>query len=359
MSLSVGIIGLPNVGKSTLFKLLTKKEVDIQNYPFCTIEPNTGIVAVPDERLTRLSLNFHSQKTVPPVIKFVDIAGLVKGASVGEGLGNQFLSHIKEVDAILHVVRCFENEKIIHTENSINPLRDMEIINIELALKDLEQAEKQIIKMEKEARTGDKEAILELQALKEIKDFLDKGLTVEVYLKEKSGHFPDFVILFIKNSEFLTAKPVIYVLNSIKPKDAEEIKNEIQKINKDYLTINIKEELELSELSENEKRELNVQESVLPDLIKKSYKVLGLVTFFTTGEDETCGWTIASGAKAPEAAGKIHSDFEKKFIRAEVINWEKLLECGSRSVAKEKGLLRLEGKDYIAQDGDVLEIKHG
>lgn len=359
MSLSVGIIGLPNVGKSTLFKLLTKKEVDIQNYPFCTIEPNTGIVAVPDERLARLSLNFHSQKTVPPVIKFVDIAGLVKGASIGEGLGNQFLSHIKEVDAILHVVRCFENEKIIHTENSINPLRDTEIINIELALKDLEQAEKQIIKMEKEARTGDKEAILKLQALKEIKDSLDKGLTVEVYLKEKTGHFPDFVILFIKNSEFLTAKPVIYVLNSIKPKDAEEIKNEFQKINKDYLTINIKEELELSELSENEKRELNVQESVLPDLIKKSYKVLDLITFFTTGEDETRGWTIASGAKAPEAAGKIHSDFEKKFIRAEVINWEKLLGCGSRSVAKEKGLLRLEGKDYITQDGDVLEIKHG
>ncbi len=359
MSLSVGIVGLPNVGKSTLFKLLTKKEVDIQNYPFCTIEPNVGIVAVPDERLASLSQNFHSHKTVPAVIKFTDIAGLVKGASVGEGLGNQFLSHIKETDAILHVARCFKNEKIIHTENSINPLRDIGIINTELILKDLEQAEKQIIKIEKEARAGNKEAILESQVLKEIKDFLNKELTLADYLKEKYERLPDFIKLFIKNSEFLTAKPIIYILNSANPEDSEETKNALQKNGRNYLTINFKEELELSELSENEKQELDIRESALPNLIKKSYEILGLITFFTTGEDETRGWTARQGAKAPEAAGKIHSDFEKKFIRAEVVNWKKLLECGSYAAAKEKGLLRVEGKDYIVQDGDVLEIKHG
>lgn len=358
MSLSVGIVGLPNVGKSTLFKLLTKKEVDIQNYPFCTIEPNTGIVEVPDERLTKLSLNFHSKKTVPAVVKFTDIAGLVKGASSGEGLGNQFLSHIKEADALLHTVRCFENEKIIHTENSINPLRDIETINTELALKDLEQIEKQIVKIEKEVRAGDKEAILKLEALKEIKDSLDKDATISEYLK-KINNLPDFLKSFIKNCEFLTAKPIIYVLNSVKPEDAEEIKKELEQCHENYLIINIKEELEISELGEEEKQELNIYESALPELIKKSYEILGLITFFTTGEDETRGWTIKNGTKAPEAAGKIHSDFEKKFIFAEVINWEKLLECGTRPATKERGLLRLEGKNYVVQDGDVLEIKHG
>lgn len=359
MSLSIGIVGLPNVGKSTLFKLLTKKEVDIQNYPFCTIEPNTGIAPVPDERMHKLANNFHSKKIVPAVVKFVDIAGLVKGASKGEGLGNQFLSHIKEVDAILHLVRCFESSEIIHTENSVNPLRDTDIINTELGLKDLEQIEKRLGSLEKEIRKGNKEAVFNAEILKEIKNILDKGEPLQKYLAIKEKTLPDFAKLFLRTCEFLTAKPVIYVLNSIKTEDTEKIKNELEKQEKIYLIINIKEELELSELSDEEKQDLNIKESVLPDLIKKTYEILELITFFTTGEDETRGWTVRFGAKAPEAAGKIHSDFEKKFIRAEVINWEKLLLCGSYSAAKEKGLLKLEGKDYTVQDGDVIEIKHG
>lgn len=359
MSLSIGIVGLPNVGKSTLFKLLTKKEVDIQNYPFCTIEPNNGITTVPDERIQKLADNFHSKKIVPAVVKFVDIAGLVKGASIGEGLGNKFLSHIKEVDAVLHTIRCFESSEIIHTENSVNPLRDMDIINTELALKDLEQIEKRIANLEKEARAGNKDAIFNAEILKEIKNILDKGEPLQKYLTIKEKNLPNFAKLFLRDCEFLTAKPVIYILNSIKTKDAEEIKNELEPRKEKFLTINIKEELELSELKDEEKNELGFSESTLPELIKKAYETLGLITFFTTGEDETRGWTVKAGAKAPEAAGKIHSDFEKKFIRAEVINWQKLLLCGSYSLAKEKGLLRLEGKDYIVQDGDVITIKHG
>jgi len=359
MSLSIGIVGLPNVGKSTLFKLLTKKEVDIQNYPFCTIEPNTGIAFVPDERIKKLADNFRSKKVIPAVVKFVDIAGLVKGASIGEGLGNQFLSHIKETDAALHVVRCFESSEIIHTENSVNPLRDIDIINTELAFKDLEQIEKQLSGLEKEVRSGNKDAVFNVEILKEIKNILNKGESLQKYLQEKEKNLPDFAKLFLRASEFLTAKPIIYILNSTKTKDTEEIKNELERRKENYLIINIKEELEFSELGEEEKQELGFSESAMPELIKRAYKTLGLITFFTTGEDETRGWTVRAGTKAPEAAGKIHSDFEKKFIRAEVINWEKLLECGSYSIAKEKGLLRLEGKDYIVQDGDVVEIKHG
>lgn len=359
MSLSIGIVGLPNVGKSTLFKLLAKKEVDIQNYPFCTIEPNTGITPVPDDRLLALSKKFNSKKTIPTVIKFVDIAGLVKGASKGEGLGNKFLSHIKETDALLHIIRAFKNSEIIHTENSVSPLRDVDIINTELILKDLEQAEKQIERLSKDSRAGNKDAILETEILKEIKKFLDSEKPVSVYLKEYKEILSEHTLNFINQSEFLTAKPVIYIINSINSSDAEEIKNHLEKTNQNFLIINIKEELELMELSEEEKQELEIKESVLPELIKKSYEILGLITFFTTGEDETRGWTVRSGAKAPEAAGKIHSDFEKKFIRAEVINWKKLLECGSYAAAKEKGLLRLEGKDYAVQDGDIIEIKHG
>lgn len=362
MSLSVGIIGLPNVGKSTLFKLLTKKPVDIQNYPFCTIEPNTGIVSVPDLRLTALSEKFKSKKTIPAMVKFVDIAGLVRGASKGEGLGNQFLSHIKETDAILHIVRTFESSEIIHTENSVNPIRDIDIINTELQLKDLDQIEKQLTKLEKDARAGNKEAAFEIELLKEFKTVLNKGELLAKYLKERgiqNSELPDFAKLFLESLEFLTAKPVIYVLNSINTKDSEAVQDELQNRRENYLTINIKEELDLSELSEEEKQELGIKESVLPDLIKKSYEILGLITFFTTGEDESRAWTCKLNAKAPEAAGKIHTDFEKKFIRADVINWEKLLECGAWSAAREKGLVRSQGKDYTMQDGDTVEIKHG
>lgn len=359
MSLSVGIVGLPNVGKSSLFKVLTKKPVDIANYPFCTIEPNTGVAEVPDARLLALAENFRSKKTVPAVVKFVDIAGLVRGASRGEGLGNKFLSHIKEVDAVCHVARVFQNSEIIHSENSVNPLRDIETINTELALKDLEQIEKQLTGLEKDARRGNKEVISEIEILKEIKNILDKGDSLKKYLYEKERSLPDFAKTFLRACEFLTAKPAIYILNSAKTEDAEEIQKELLRSEENYLTINIKEELELSELSGEEKQELGFHESALSELIKKAYEILGLITFFTTGEDESRAWTVKRGAKAPEAAGKIHSDFEKKFIRADIINWEKLLDLGSWSAAREKGLVRAEGKDYIAQDGDVMEIKHG
>lgn len=359
MSLSVGIVGLPNVGKSTLFKLLTKKNADIANYPFCTIEPNTGIVSVPDERLLALSKNFNSKKTVPAIVKFVDIAGLVKGASKGEGLGNKFLSHIKETDAILHTVRAFHNTEIIHTENTVNPARDIDIINTELMLRDLEQAERQIERLEKDARAGNKDAILESAALKEIKSFLDSERPVSDYLKENTEKLTENTLKFIIQSEFITAKPVIYVINSNIAEDAEEIKKHLAEKNQIFLILNIKEELELSELSDEEKQELEIKESVLPELIKKSYDILGLITFFTTGEDETRGWTCGADAKAPEAAGKIHTDFEKKFIKAEVVNWSELLLAGTYAKAKEKGLVRTEGKDYIVRDGDVVEIKHG
>lgn len=359
MSLSIGIIGLPNVGKSTLFKLLTKNQVDIANYPFCTIEPNTGIVSVPDERLLLLSEKFKSKKTIPAIVKFTDIAGLVKGASKGEGLGNQFLSHIKETDAVCHTVRAFQNTEIIHTENSVDPVRDIEIINTELILKDIEQIERELPKIEKDARSGRKESLEEKQILTELKDFLDKGGLIIKYLEENSARLTEHSLKFIKQNQFLTAKPVIYVLNSNRPDDAKNIQNELARRKESYLTINIKDELEFSELSEEEKNDLGICESALSSLIKKSYAILGLITFFTTGEDESRAWTCPANAKAPEAAGKIHSDFEKKFIRADVINWEKLLDIGSWNAAREKGLVRAQGKDYIMQDGDTVEIKHG
>ena len=351
----IGIIGLPNVGKSTLFKALTKKEVDISNYPFCTIEPNVGIVSVPDEKTQRLAELFHSERIVPAVIKFVDIAGLVKGANKGEGLGNQFLSHIKEVDAVTQVVRCFGAPEIIHTENNIDPLRDIGIVNTELILKDLETAEKRLGKLNKDLKSGGKETLKEYEILTKIQKALNGGeLTIE-YLK--NNPFPQNEIDLIKQLNFLTAKPIIYVFNSADGKTPDSLSGELEKNESAYLIMNFKEELEASEFSSREKQELGIKEFGLPSLIKKSYEMLGLITFFTTGEDETKAWTVKTGVKAPQAAGVIHSDFEEKFIRANVIGYESLLQAGGWQQAREKGLIRSESKHYIVRNNDVIEFK--
>ncbi len=341
--LSMGIVGLPNVGKSTLFKILTKQEVNIANYPFATIDPNVGVVAVPDERLQKLAEMSKSKKIVPAVVEFYDIAGLVKGANKGEGLGNQFLSHIRDVDAIVEVIRIFENSEIIHVEEKIDPLRDLEIINMELILKDLETIEKRMAKLEGEAKTGDQNKIKEFEFIKELKKILSDG--------KLAINFPRLSVLgpqesaFLKEMNLLTAKKQIYLLNG-KESDASEelirqLADKIKEIGADYLIMDLAAENNVNEL------------------IRKAYDILGLISFFTTGEDETRAWTIRKGSRAPQAAGEIHSDFEKKFIRAEVINWQKLLEANGWSQAKQKGWLRLEGKDYIAQEGDVMVIRHG
>lgn len=343
MKLSIGIVGLPNVGKSTLFKILTKNEVNIANYPFCTIDPNIGIVTVPDERLEKLAAMSKSAKKIPAIVEFYDIAGLVKGANKGEGLGNQFLSHIRETNAIVMVLRVFQSSEIIHVENSVDPLRDLEIINTELALKDLDSIEKAIKRLEAEAKTGSgsasspqaKEAAKALEGIKIIKPILESG-------KPISGVNSNILEnLRIRELNLLMAKKQLYLLNG-KPEDvSEELKKKIADLGADYVVADLSNALDI------------------PELVKKAYEILELISFFTTGEDETRAWTIKRGAKAPEAAGVIHTDFEKKFIRAEVVNWQKLLEAGSWSAAKQKGWMRLEGKDYVVQDGDVIEVRHG
>ncbi len=337
MKLSIGIVGLPNVGKSTLFKILTKQDVNIANYPFATIDPNVGIVSVPDERLEKLAKLSNSKKIIPAIVEFYDIAGLVKGANKGEGLGNQFLSHIRETNAVVHIVRCFKSSEIIHIETDVNPLRDLEIINTELILKDLETVEKRLGSLEKETKTGDKQKIKDLEILKKIRDGLNKNILI-INLSKEIIEAP-----IVKELNFLTAKPQIYLLNGDEKDVGGELKEKIKFLDADYLIIN---------LQASDGRNIN-------ELIKKAYGILGLISFFTTGEDETRAWTIKKKLKAPEAAGEIHGDFEKKFIKAEVIDWEKLLEVGGWSAAKQKGLIRLEGKEYIVQDGDVMIIKHG
>ncbi|MDP3015086.1 MAG: redox-regulated ATPase YchF [bacterium] len=336
MKLSIGIVGLPNVGKSTLFKILTKQEVNIANYPFATIDPNVGVVTVPDERLKKLAKLSNSKKIVPAIVEFYDIAGLVKGANKGEGLGNQFLSHIRETNAIIHIVRCFKASEIIHVENEVNPLKDLKIINTELILKDLETVEKRFISLEKEIRTGDKQKIKDLEILKTVKENLNKNI-----LPINSGEIAAEPA--VKELNLLTAKPQIYLLNGGEEDVDSELKEKIKSLGADYLIIN----LSTSDVDNIDK------------LIKKAYEILGLISFLTTGEDETRAWTIKKGIKAPQAAGEIHTDFEKKFIKAEVIEWSRLLEVGSWQQAKQKGLIRLEGKEYIIQDGDVVVIKHG
>lgn len=353
MSLSIGIVGLPNVGKSTLFQAITKKQVDCANYPFCTIDPNVGVVTVPDERVEKLVKLTDSQKTVHATVEFVDIAGLIKGSHKGEGLGNQFLANIRETDAIVYILRCFRNEKIVNTENNIDPVRDKEILDIELGLKDLATLEKRIIGLEKEARAGIKQAVKEIGVMNKAIEFLKQGkiLSEQSFSNEEKN--------VLNSYQLLTAKPRLYVLNGgdNETKKFEEI---FKNNNWPYITIDILTEFEAADFLQEEREDFGLSvELKLDKLIKEAYKLLGLITFFTTGPDETRAWTLQQGKKAPQAGGAIHTDFEHNFIKAEVINWEELLNAPGFASAREKGLIRTEGKDYVVKDGDVIEIKSG
>jgi hypothetical protein len=359
--MKLGIVGLPNVGKSTLFNSLTKAGAESANYPFCTIDPNVGVVAVPDHRLKLLTDMYHSKKTTPAVIEFVDIAGLVKGASKGEGLGNQFLANIRECDAIVHVVRCFEDSNIIHVDGGVNPLRDIETINLELVFADLEVLERRISKTQRSA-FNDKSLQKELDILKRLQAHLEGGNLA------KSLEFADEDELAIVESlDLLTWKPVIFAANVTEDDLADDGASNphVQAVRQFAAThdsgvfvVCAKIEEELSELEDDEKAEflqdLGLSESGLDKLIKASYSLLGLMSYLTAGETETRAWTIKKGTKAPQAAGKIHSDFERGFIKAEVVNYQDLLDAGTYAAAREKGLVRIEGKDYVMQDGDVV-----
>ncbi|MDO8639397.1 MAG: redox-regulated ATPase YchF [bacterium] len=353
MALSIGIVGLPNVGKSTLFQTITKKKVDIANYPFCTIDPNVGVVAVADERADKLAELTKSAKKIYTTIEFLDIAGLVKGASKGEGLGNKFLANIRETDAIIYILRAFLNEDIVNVQSEIDPLKDKEILDTELILKDLDTVDKRIGNIEGDIRAGKKEAIKEFDILKKVKDFLDNGKVLS------EQNFNEEEVKIISQYQLLTAKPRLYLLNGSDETVSQNIIAGFQKNKWQFLTVDILTEFESAGFTKEERLALGLpQELELDILIKKAYELLGLITFFTTGPDETRGWTIKKGSKAPQAGGVIHSDFEKHFIKAEVINWKDLLDAGGFSQAREKGLIRTEGKEYVIQDGDVIEIKH-
>ena len=359
--MKLGIVGLPNVGKSTLFNSLTKAGAESANYPFCTIDPNVGIVTVPDERLKLLGDLYQSKKVTPAVIEFVDIAGLVKGASKGEGLGNQFLSNIREVDAVVHVVRCFEDTNVVHVDGSVNPVRDIETINLELIFSDIEILERRVAKAGR-AALNDKKIAAEVELLKRLIAHLEDGklaITFEAADEDEEA--------LIASYNLLTAKPVIFAANVGEEDLAEDgaanehvqaVRSYAKQTDSEVFVICAQIEQEIAELEDDEKamflEDLGLKESGLEKMIKASYKLLGLLSFLTSGEDETRAWTIKMGTKAPQAAGKIHTDFERGFIRAEVVNYKDLLECGSLSAAKEKGLVGLEGKDYVVRDGDVI-----
>ena len=360
--MKLGIVGLPNVGKSTLFNSLTKAGAESANYPFCTIDPNVGVVTVPDERLDRLAALYNSAKITPAVIEFVDIAGLVKGASKGEGLGNQFLANIREVDAIVHVVRCFENSNIVHVDGSINPLRDIETINLELIFSDLEILERRISKVSKVAR-NDKSAAKELGLLNKVKAHLEDGKLAKTFEEVDDEEEQ----AWLESYNLLTYKPVIYAANVSEDDLADDAANNegVQAVREyakgeqsEVFVVCAEIEAEISELDDDEKamflEDLGLKESGLEKLIKASYKLLGLISYLTAGEPEVRAWTIKKGTKAPQAAGKIHTDFERGFIKAEVVNYQDLLDNGSLSAAKEKGIVGMEGKEYVVKDGDVI-----
>lgn len=364
MALSIGIVGLPNVGKSTLFNALTKKSVLAANYPFATIDPSVGVVAVPDERLYKLAAFSQTQKTIPAAVEFVDIAGLVKGASEGEGLGNQFLTNIRETDAIAQVVRIFEDENIIHVAGTINPLFDIEVINLELIQADLQSVTKRLANLGRDIKRGDKAALLEEQVLKKIEGALKEGkLGNSVPLDEKEAPV-------LKTLHLLTTKPILYVLNKkgggrnldeTNPEEFKKLTTYIESMGSKWVAVDARIEEELKEMEGEEKeafrKELGGHNDGINDLIKTGYELLGLMTYFTTGEKETRAWTIQKGWTAPLAGTAIHTDFKDKFVRAEVVEWDKLIAAGSYGAAREKGLVRTEGKEYIVKDGDVMEFK--